>query len=147
MWKKRGEKGKWKMSKIEIISEIINVYDENESLKRKVEMLESRKEVSVNIGEKLSITDSKLLVYGKQKLVEDLLYDWSKSVNIAKNEDTGELKIESYKDWFRRAFGSNNVPTNMSKEEAINVVEPEFMKIYEEQKRIAIEKFKQEEEK
>mgnify|MGYP000349801032 FL=1 len=135
------------MSKIEIISEIINVYDENEVLKRKVEMLESKKEVSVNTGGKLSVIDNKLLEYGKQKLVEDLLYDWNKSVNIAKNEDTGELKIESYKDWFRRAFRSNNIPTNMSKEEAINVVESSFMKIYEEQKRIAIERFKQEEEK
>ena len=80
------------MSKIEIISEIINVYDENEVLKRKVEMLESKKEVSVNTGGKLSVIDNKLLEYGKQKLVEDLLYDWNKSVNIAKNEDTGELK-------------------------------------------------------
>ena len=135
------------MSKIEIISEIINVYDENEVLKRKVEMLESKKDVSVYTGGKLSVIDNKLLEYGKQKLVEDLLYDWNKSVNIAKNEDTGELKIESYKDWFRRAFSSNNIPTNMSKEEAINVVESSFMKIYEEQKRIAIERFKQEEEK
>lgn len=120
------------MSKIEIISEIINVYDENEVLKRKVEML-SQKEVSVNTGGKLSVIDNKLLEYGKQKLVEDLLYDWNKSVNIAKNEDTGELKIESYKDWFRE-LSSNNIPTNMSKEEAINVVESSFMKIYEEQK-------------
>ena len=63
------------MSKIEIISEIINVYDENEVLKRKVEMLESKKEVSVNTGGKLSVIDNKLLEYGKQKLVEDFLCD------------------------------------------------------------------------
>lgn len=135
------------MNKIEIISEIINVYDENESLKRKVEMLESTKEAPVKIGGKLSITDNKLLVYGKQKLVENLLYDWNKSVNIAKSEDTGELKIEPYKDWFRRAFSSNNIPTNMSKEEAINIVESSFKEVYEEQKRIAIDNFKLEEEK
>ena len=135
------------MNKIEIISEIINVYDENESLKRKIEMLESRKEVSVNIGGKLSDTDSKLLEYGKQKLVENLIYKWNESVDVSRDEDTGVLKVQSYKEWFEKAFSSKDVPTYMSREEAIKVVESGFKKIYEERKKIAIENFKLEEEK
>ncbi|WP_270324530.1 hypothetical protein [[Eubacterium] hominis] len=135
------------MSKIETISEIINVYDENESLKRKIEMLESQKEVTLKTGGKLSDIDSKLLAYGKERLFEELIYDWNKSVKVTKDEDTGELKINPYKKWFKDVFNSSGIPINMSKKDVFDIFEPEFIKIYEEQKKIAVENFKLEEEK
>lgn len=128
------------MKKNEMIVELMNVYDENESLKNRIAQIEeSRKELTQSDGTILSDFEKGLIKIGEEKLFDKITQSYYKEVNVSRNDETGELEIRDYKSWVENFFYKNGVPTHLAVNEVKNFFETEFRKVYEEQKEKAIQ--------
>lgn len=128
------------MNKAELISDIINIFDENTELKHTIELLKQEKN-GIPCSQTSEI-DQKLIALGRKSLFEKTHYGYHSSVDITRDDETGELIIETYKKWFTNVFRDGEIPVNFSRNEVIEIVEDDFKKLYEENKKKAIEDLK-----
>lgn len=117
------------MQKIEIITEIMNLYERNKELEFMIKKLDDPSNIVEN-KKVLSETELKILSFGKEKMLKDFTYSWSR-VSLNKNAD-GELTCTKYVDWLSNKI--NGVPNNFSKEEFIKQFEKELVEMYENEK-------------
>lgn len=132
----------------EIINIINNLFDENVELKVKVESLELREKQREKSKKDNSMNslDVKLLEYGREILAKEVISSWGNEVSVCRNEESEEIVITSYEKWLDRKV-SYNVPTNMSKEDVINIVSTSDYanERYNQEKKESIEKFNERE--
>ena len=107
----------------EIINRINNLFDENVELKVKVESLELREKQREKSKKDNSMNslDVKLLEYGRETLAKEVISSWGNEVSVCRNEESKEIKITPYEKWLDQKV-AYNIPTNMSKEDVINIV-------------------------
>lgn len=132
----------------EIINRINNLFDENVELKVKVESLELREKQREKSKKDNSMNslDVKLLEYGRETLAKEVISSWGNEVSVCRNEESKEIKITPYEKWLDQKV-AYNIPTNMSKEDVINIVSTSDYanERYELEKETSIEKFNERE--
>lgn len=137
----------------EIINRINNLFDENVELKVKVESLELREKqrekskiAQVFKDNAMNSLDVKLLEYGRETLAKEVLSEWGNKVSVCRNEESEEIEITPYRKWLDRKV-SYDIPTNMSKEDVINIVSTSDYagKRYNQETKESIEKFNERE--
>ena len=137
----------------EIINRINNLFDENVELKVKVESLELREKqrekskiTQVSKDNAMNPLDAKLLEYGREALAKEVISKWGNEVSVCRNEESEEIEITPYGKWLDRKV-PYNIPTNMSKEDVINIVSTSDYanERYNQEKKESIEKFNERE--
>lgn len=101
------------MDKTTLVVEVMNLCDENETLKRD---LERNQRPAVSNGEKLSEIEKYALYIGRKAMFEDVCDYWG-SVNKSDDEETGQTTYETFEHWFERVTKGNKIPSIFSRKE------------------------------
>lgn len=133
-----------KKEKYEVISEIIRLYDEVEELKVKNNHINNPQSI-ITTNAELSCLELKILEYGKEKMFDEVCSKYSRSVRVDRNEETDELKAQTYGSWFSSAIRYSEIPDNISRQEIKDYFSEKFMETYEANRKKAIENLKIEE--
>lgn len=139
------------MMRNDLIIAINNIIDENVSLKVRNEYLEKYhkehekpKTRCVDKRTEVSLIDLKVIAYGKEKLCDEVLKSWN-NIEVHRDKETKELKITSYEEWLDKKIYKDYIPDNMTKNEVMNIIYDNAIKIYEEEKIQAIKRFEEKE--
>jgi len=117
------------MNKLELINEIITLYDEVAVLR---EITRPKLTVSSTESTKVENTvEQKLVKWATKELTNRLISDYRKV-------DIENGIAYSFERWYESAFEKYNLPKNLSKEEVDQVIYENAYKIYEERKKTAL---------
>lgn len=133
------------MNKVEMITSIINLHDENEKLKNDVEKYKDKLEVNNTVDrvETNEVLKDKIYEIGKELLFDKVVYSWSQVSGSL--DDNGEVyRVTEYKKWLKNKINLDNMPKTLSYDDFIKVFEKELKEKYEEEKKEKIEDLKNE---
>ena len=135
------------MKKQELILELMNLYDEKEQLERDNRQLQNQLDKPIDNSEDTTLNrlERTLFDVGRKTLFESITRSFYKSVKVSRDEETEEVKAQTYKNWFNNIVVKDRVPVHLSTKEVLDYFEDDFKSLYEEQKKIALEDLKIEE--
>lgn len=125
---------------IELVSSILNMDKEIESLKRENQMLKDKPEIPCsscdcekesNENIKNSYIDELIVEMGLEALYQKLFYSWKK-VTATRNEN-GEVIYTPFKQYIKDDFRRDEIPEKVSKFECLEKLNPLLKKKYEEE--------------
>lgn len=136
------------MRKIEIITEIINVFDENKELKILLEKQNENKcVVAAEKGSEPKKIDKEIYETGRKKLFEDCTYHQFNRVNAKWDEDDNKIiGITLYSRWKDNKVKINQIPSNISLNDFLEEFEEDLKIMYEKEKNETIQELKRENE-
>lgn len=142
------------MNKIEMITGIVEVCDENTELKHQLAKLQQDMQSLCAFGmfDRPGDSDSEqnpgrakieaqMLLIGQKRVYEDAVYSWE-NVNVYRGDD-GNIKAEKFEK-FRKAY-VHNVPPFMSQNEFYEYYDTMLRSDYERKKEEAVENLKKKE--
>lgn len=133
------------MNKVEMITSIIDLHDENEKLKNDVEKYKDKLEVNNTVDrvETNEVLKDKIYEIGKELLFDKVIYSWSQVSGAL--DDNGEVyRVTEYKNWLKNKINFDKMPASLSYDDFIKVFEKELKEQYEEEKKEKIEDLKNE---
>lgn len=141
------------MKKIELITSILDLYDEIERLSKELERdiyqrnLENKYQNSPDANTRLTKIEKFAIEYAKDKIVDEITFSWEREVRVSKNTETGQLEYTTFQRWLEKAINKDRIPKNLSYEEIINFLDEKLKHLYAEEKNKALARFKEKEEK
>lgn len=139
------------MKKIELITSILDLYDEIERLSKELERdtyqrnLENKYRNSPDT--RLTKIEEFAIEYAKDKLVDEItLFSWNREVKVSKNTETGQLEYTTFERWLEKTINKDRIPKNLSYEELINFLDEKLKSLYVEEKNKALARFEEKEE-
>lgn len=135
------------MNKREMIGAVIDMFDENDRLSNRCAILEqqasrptvmSEREEKGFLPHQMEI-ERELINLGIRKVIEDA-YEYN-SVEVSRNERTGELKVESYERW--KGYRDIKVPESVPAKSFLEYVEPHVHDYFNEKMDKAIALFEE----
>lgn len=139
------------MKKVELITSILDLYDEIERLSKELERgiyqrnLENKYRNSPDT--RLTKIEEFAIEYAKDKLVDEItLFSWNREVKVSKNTETGQLEYTTFERWLEKTINKDRIPKNLSYEEVINFLDEKLKSLYVEEKNKALAKFEEKEE-
>lgn len=137
------------MKKQELILEVMNLFEDKEQLEREVKDLKSKMDIPLinNEGNQMNRIDQTIFEIGRKALFESIVYSYSsyKSITVSRDDETEEIVVQTYSDWFKQVVQKEKIPNHLSLKETLDYFEGDFKSLYEEQKKIALEDLKIEE--
>jgi hypothetical protein len=128
------------MNKIQFITEILNIYEENETLKSKVKDLENARPVA-EVPDKM--TDF-VIKYGKEKLMEKVVRSWDANVKVSKDEETEKTSATSFEYWKDQVVAKDRIPPEISYIDLVDFLDKELHEFYQKELTKAIKEFEDE---
>lgn len=137
------------MNKQDFIIEIMNLYDENERLKNEIEIMKHYRNASnskvenenvnsnENTEDNFSYIDKIMIEFGKEKVLNRILYSWRK-VEAIYNCDIGLYTTTSYDNWFREKLNKGYIPDELSVKQLKYYFSKELHEMYEKEKEEAL---------
>lgn len=122
------------MKKIEIITDIINVYDENIELKRIIKE-NKNKNIPPKI-DKMSEIQKSIYEAGRKEIFKKVVKAWDEV--RADYDDEDNLKVTKYEDWVARKIMLDEIPKDVSHNALIIEFEDDLKELYEKEKNNAI---------
>lgn len=125
------------ISKYELITEVVRLFDELDACRRDLADLERGIAACSDVGKEKPVNPVDLICLkaGRQKLFDDCTCSW-RSVTAARDEETGEIKVTGFRKF--RASVTDRCPDSMSRNEFFEYFDSEFHALYEEKKAMAI---------
>lgn len=125
------------ITKIEMITGIIDLYDQLEA--------ERNKTVQIPTSEPEEKTTSRIeslvLDIGKETLTSQIINRW-RSVEEITDEESGFKTTETYEHWINWAINKDEIPNEVSYKEVLSFLDKNIREIYEEKREEAINKVK-----
>ena len=135
------------MNKIELITSILDLYDEIERLSKELE----RDIYQRNLENKYQNSPTKIeefaIEYAKDKLIKEIIFSWNREVKVSRNIKTGQLRYTTFEHWLENIINKDGIPKNLSYEETINFLDEKLKRLYIEDKNKALASFEEKEEK
>ena len=139
------------MKKVELITSILDLYDEIERLSKELERdiyqrnLENKYRNSPDT--RLTKIEEFAIEYAKDKLVDEItLFSWNREVKVSKDTETGQLEYTTFQRWLEKTINKDRIPKNLSYEEIINFLDEKLKSLYVEEKNKALASFEEKEE-
>lgn len=133
------------MKKNEMVLEILNLYDELESLRRANNTPMYK---TVHVGSDANKEDEHeqriigmLIVAGKKSIMEKASYSW-KCVECKYDENNDIYKVTSFDKWVREKYPKDRIPEFLSYEFFLKYFEEELRSVYEKEKTQALNEAK-----
>src|SRR5690606_9235842 len=140
------------MKKNELITSILDLFDEIERLSKELERdiyqrnLENKYRNSPDINTRLTKIEEFAIEYAKDKLVDEIIFSWEREVRVSKNTETGQLEYTTFQRWLEKTINKDRIPKNLSYEEIINFLDEKLKSLYVEEKNKALARFEEKEE-
>jgi len=139
------------MNKIELITSILDLYDEIERLELERDIyqrhLENKYQNSPDTNTRLTKIEEFAIEYAKDKLIKEIIFSWNRKVKVSKNTETGQLRYTTFEYWLENIINKDGIPKNLSYEETINFLDEKLKRLYIEDKNKALASFEEKEEK
>ena len=138
------------MKKIELITSLLDLYDEIERLSKELERdiyqrnLENKYQNSPNT--RLTKIEEFAIEYAKDKLIKEIIFSWNREVKVSKDTETGQLRYTTFERWLENIINKDGIPKNLSYEETINFLDEKLKSLYVEEKNKALARFEEKEE-
>lgn len=133
------------MNKNEMIIEIMNLYDELESLRRTKNTPMNNDVLVKNDGNQVDEREQRInrlmIDIGKKSVLEKASYSW-KHVECKYDEDSDIYKVTSFDKWAREKYPKDRIPEFMSYDFFLKYFDEEIRRIYENEKTYALNEAK-----
>ncbi len=123
------------MNKTELITDILNLYDEVEGLRNQVISLKTARGGLCNVEHEptISFIDKKMIEFGKKEAFRKSIYSWN-VVNVHYDDEAEQFIATSFDNWLKNKIIKDRIPSFMSFDEFLNYFNTDLKDLYEKEK-------------